>query len=62
MEELIKELEVEGCEVVVGWHEKERKKVMSEAMKKLRESGDENKIKIAKRLEGIMVFLIIWVL
>ena len=37
MEELLKELEDEGFEVVVGWKEKERKKTMSEAMKKLRE-------------------------
>ena len=46
MEELFKELEDEGCKVVVGWREKERRNVMSEAMKKLKESGDENKIKI----------------
>ena len=50
MEELVKELEDEGCEVVVGWREKERKTVMSEAMKKLKESNDENKIKLAKGL------------
>ena len=50
MEELLKELGDKGCEVVVGWREKERKKNMSEAMKKLKESGDENKISIAKKL------------
>ena len=50
MEELLKELGDKGCEVVVGWREKERKKIMSEAMKKLKESGDENKISIAKKL------------
>ena len=50
MEELLKELEDEGFEVVVGWKEKERKKTMSEAMKKLKESNDEKKIKLAKRL------------
>ena len=27
MEEFLKELEDEGCEVVVGWREKERKKI-----------------------------------
>ena len=48
MEELLKEFEDMGCEVVVGW--KEKKKIMSEAMKKLKESGDEKKIKLAKRL------------
>ena len=52
MEELLKELEDKGCEVVVGWKEKERKKIMSEAMKKLKESNDEKKIKLAKRLAG----------
>lgn len=50
MEELLKELEDEGFEVVVGWKEKERKKTMSEEMKKLKESNDEKKIKLAKRL------------
>ena len=35
MEELLKFLQDEGCEFVVGWKEKERKKNMSEAMKKL---------------------------
>ena len=48
MEELLKEFEDMGCEVVVGW--KEKKKIMSEAMKKLKESGDEKKIKLAKQL------------
>ena len=50
MEEILKELEDKGCEIIVGYREKERKKEMSEAMKKLKDSGDENKIKIAKRL------------
>ena len=50
MEELLKEFEDNGIKVVVGWKEKERKKTMSEAMKKLKESGDKNKIKLAKRL------------
>ena len=48
--ELFKEFENEGCTIECGWKEKQRKKEMSEAMKKLKESGDENKIKIAKRL------------
>ena len=50
MEELLKEFEDMGYEVVVGWKEKERKKIMSEAMKKIKESGDENKISYAKTL------------
>ena len=47
---MFKELEDEGFTIECGWKEKQRKKEMSEAMKKLKESGDENKIKIAKRL------------
>ena len=50
MEELLKEIEDMGFEVIVGWKEKQRKKIMSEAMKKLKESGDEKKIKLAKKL------------
>ena len=50
MEDLLKQFENMGCEVVVGWKEKERKKIMSEAMKKLKESNDEKKIKLAKTL------------
>ena len=50
MEELLKEFEDMGCKVTVGWKEKERKKNMSEAMKKLKASGDEKKIKLAKTL------------
>ena len=50
MEELLKELKDQGCTIECGVIEKSRKKEMSEAMKKLKESGDENKIKIARRL------------
>ena len=50
MDELLKEFEDAGIKVVVGWKEKKRKKNMSEAMKKLKESADENKIKLAKTL------------
>ena len=50
MEELFKELEGEGCEIIVGYREKGRKKDMSKAMKKLKESGDENKIRYSKTL------------
>ena len=50
MESLLKEFEDNGIEVKVGWKEKQRKKTMSEAMKKLKESDDEIKIKYAKML------------
>ena len=50
MEEIIKFLEDEGFEFEVGCREKERKKTMSEAMKKLKETGDEIKIRYAKTL------------
>ena len=50
MEELLKEFEDMGYEVKVGWKEKERKKTISEAMKKLKASGDEKKVKLVKTL------------
>ena len=50
MEEIIKFLEDEGFEFEVGCREKERKKNMSEAMKKLKESNDEKKIELAEKL------------
>ena len=50
MEEILKEFEDSGIKVVVGWKEKQRKKDMSGAIKKLKESGDEKKIKLAKTL------------
>ena len=50
MEEIIKFLEDEGFEFEVGCREKERKKTMSEAMKKLKESNDEKKIELAEKL------------
>ena len=36
MEEIFKKLEDKGFEVVVGYREKQRKKDMSEAMKKIK--------------------------
>ena len=50
MDNLLKEFENMGYEVEVGWKEKRRKKIIIEAMKKLKESGDENKISYAKNL------------
>ena len=50
MEDLLEEFEDNGIKVVVGWQEKERKKNMSEAMKKLKESNDEKKIELAEKL------------
>ena len=48
--EVFKELEDEGCIIECGVNEKSRRKDMSEAMKKLKEIGDERKIKFVKRL------------
>ena len=48
--EVFKELEDQGCTIECGVNEKYRRKIMIEAMKKLKESGDENKIKLVKRL------------
>ena len=50
MEDLLKGFEDMGYEVKVGWKEKQRKKTMSESMKKLKESNDEKKIRYAKIL------------
>ena len=47
---VLRALEDQGCTIECGWKEKQRKKDMSEAMKRLKESGDENKIMFAKRL------------
>ena len=49
MEHIINFLVGEGYEVNVGWKEK-KEKIIGEAMKKLKETGDENKIKYAKEL------------
>ena len=48
--EVIKELENQGFTIEIEWKEKKRKKDMSEAMNKLKASGDENKIRYAKNL------------
>ena len=48
--EVLKEFENQGCTIECGVKEKRRKKEMSEAMKKIKASGDENKIRYAKKL------------
>ena len=48
--EVFKDFEDQGCTIECGVNEKYRRKNMSEAIKKLKESNDENKIRIAKRL------------
>ena len=54
MEEIYEEEEEDqGYTIECGVNEKSRRKDMSEAMKKLKESGDENKIKLAKRLATV---------
>ena len=50
MDALLKEFEDMGCKVEVGWKEKRRKKTIAESIKKLKDSGDENKIIYAKKL------------
>ena len=50
MDTLLKEFEYMGCKVEVGCKEKRRKKTIFESIKKLKESGDENKISCAKNL------------
>ena len=50
MEELIKFLKDEGYEFEVGCREKERRKIIGEAIESLRESNDDKKIQLSKRL------------
>ena len=50
MDALLKEFEDMGCKVEVGWKEKRRKKTIVESIKKLKDSGDEDKIIYAKKL------------
>ena len=50
MDTLLKEFEDMGCKVEVGCQEKRRKKTIFESIKKLKESGDDDKIIYAKKL------------
>ena len=50
MDGLLKEFEDNGIKVVVGWKEKERKKTILSALRKLKESGDEVKLNYVKTL------------
>ena len=50
MDNLLKEFENMGCKVEVGCKEKRRKKTIFESIKKLKESGDDDKIIYAKKL------------
>ena len=48
MDELLKEFEANGIKVVVGYREKERKKNILKALRKLKESGDDVKVNYVK--------------
>ena len=48
--DVFKKLEDKGCIIECDVNEQYGRKIMSDAMKKLKESGDENKINLAKRL------------
>lgn len=50
MENILQELEDEGYKIEVNFVEKERIRVMRESIKKIKESGDENKIRYVKKL------------
>ena len=52
MDAIFKELEDMGYkfEVEVGWKDKDRKKIILESIKKLKDSGDESKLLYAKNL------------
>ena len=46
MDNLLKEFENMGCKVEVGCQEKRRKKTIFDSIKKLKESGDDDKISV----------------
>ena len=50
MDQLLKQIEDMGCKVEVGCREKRMKKTIFESIKKLKDSGDEDKIIYAKNL------------
>ena len=50
MDKLLKEFEDVGCEVEVGYREKNRKKNILSSLRKLKESGDDVKINYVKTL------------
>ena len=50
MDNLLKQFEDVGYEVEVGCKEKRRKKIIIDSIKKLKESGDDDKIIYAKKL------------
>ena len=50
MDNLLKQFEDMGCKVEVGCQEKRRKKIIIDSIKKLKESGDDDKIIYAKKL------------
>ena len=50
MEFVFGEIENQGIEIRCGDNERFRKKEMGKAIKKLKESNDDNKIQLAKRL------------
>ena len=50
MEDIFKKIEDMGFKVEVGWKEKRRKKIIFESIRKLKASGDDDKIIYAKKL------------
>ena len=50
MDGILKEFEANGIKVVVGYREKERKKNIFKALRKLKESGDDVKVNYVKTL------------
>ena len=59
MEDLLKQFEDMGCKVEVGYREKNRKKTIIAALRKLKESGDDVKINYEKRCIDIIAQLIV---
>ena len=58
MDGLLKEFEDMGFEVEVGYREKNRKKNINAALRKLKESGDEIKLNYVKKLYRYIIVLL----
>ena len=57
MENILQELEDEGYEIIVNFREKERKKIIRDSLKKIKENGNDSEIKYIKFLSRFYYIL-----
>ena len=57
MENILQELEDEGYEIIVNFREKERKKIIRDSLKKIKENGNDSEIKYIKFLSRLYYIL-----